>query len=342
MRIIPILLFLIFLGCNNEIDQKKEVQKYYDGFKQANKVREQKFKIKGNGEIIIEGKKGSKLFVDPKKLETKDGLDNFEELEISLIEATNKDEFYFLNLETKSDGKILESGGMYYIGIKDEKGNELKIKEGNSLKFETPYIDNKKMDIYYGEMKEEKVVNWKKSNSQTRIEREYIEKEIREKKEVQKKKSDIDNILDFINKQSSNDKEVIITTRTEKKLSSIFRETLLSKLEWTNIDKLLDENYESTSIICDVKNLSDENMFYAELIIAFKNKNSLIKIDIFERNQVIRELPKDEDITLFATSLNGNKMYIAKTTGKIKKDAKFELDFKESDEEEIKKILKKI
>ena len=57
----------------------------------------------------------------------------------------------FANAQTVSDGKLLESGGAYYINLSCGK-ERLRIKKNKSIKIEFPKISDKDMSLFDGKV----------------------------------------------------------------------------------------------------------------------------------------------------------------------------------------------
>jgi len=108
---------------------------------------------------IIKAAKGLKLTVDPNALEKEDGSTVDEKITVSIIELTTSEELFKSNAATISNGRLLVSGGSYFIGM-ECNGQELRVKKGNSLKVEFPQINNNEMELFYGNRDTAGNMNW--------------------------------------------------------------------------------------------------------------------------------------------------------------------------------------
>jgi hypothetical protein len=105
------------------------------------------------------GKKGLKVTVNPGHLCFADGSPVTGEVRLLLKEATTAFDMMLANAPTVSNGRLLESGGSYYIGL-TSNGTELRLKEGKALQIEVPRITKKGMQLFYGQKDEAGFINW--------------------------------------------------------------------------------------------------------------------------------------------------------------------------------------
>ena len=90
--------------------------------------------------MAIQGKKGTKLKVPADCFVYADGRKVEGTVIVTLQEALSYGDMMMQNLSTTSRGKILETGGMFYIAATDVQGNELKIKTGASIEAKLPTV----------------------------------------------------------------------------------------------------------------------------------------------------------------------------------------------------------
>ncbi len=119
----------------------------------------QTFQVSGQKPSVITGKAGTKIHVEPQNLTLPDGSPIQGKIEVSLIECTQKSELLGAGLQTVSDGKLLESGGSYYIDMQAD-GQKLAIKEGKTVEVDFPKVSGKKMELFYGAQDERGQMNW--------------------------------------------------------------------------------------------------------------------------------------------------------------------------------------
>lgn len=108
---------------------------------------------------VIIAKKGLRVTVNPAILEKQDGTKVDGKITVNIVELTTSDELFRSNAATVSNGRLLASGGSYFIGM-ECKGQQLRIKKGKSLQVEFPQISKDEMQLFYGQRDAENNMNW--------------------------------------------------------------------------------------------------------------------------------------------------------------------------------------
>jgi len=119
----------------------------------------QKFIVAKNRIGVIQGKKGLRITINPAVLEKEDGIAVDGPVQVNIVELTSSEELFAANAATMSNGRLLASGGSYFIGMTCN-GEKLKIKTGNSLEVEFPKFKDGEMELFYGSRDEENNMNW--------------------------------------------------------------------------------------------------------------------------------------------------------------------------------------
>ncbi|MGG9970875.1 hypothetical protein ACQ33O_03680 [Ferruginibacter sp. SUN002] len=119
----------------------------------------QNFTVLPNKVSLLKGKKGLKVTVDPTVLEKEDGSVIDGKIKVTIIELTNTDELFKSNATTISNGRLLSSGGSYFIGM-ECRGQNVRIKQGKSIDMQFPKIRKEEMELFYGERTNEGGINW--------------------------------------------------------------------------------------------------------------------------------------------------------------------------------------
>jgi hypothetical protein len=119
----------------------------------------QTFNVSSKKPSVVTGKAGTKIHVQPKNLTMPDGSPVKGDIQVNLIECTKKSELLSAGLQTVSDGKLLESGGSYYLDMKAD-GQALKIKDGATVQVEFPKVSNQDMELFYGNKNAQGQMNW--------------------------------------------------------------------------------------------------------------------------------------------------------------------------------------
>ena len=142
-------------------DEEFKISEYATGFTDA---VTQKFSISSKKKSVITGKKGLKIIVDPWVLEKENGTVVDGKIIVRLIELTNSEDLFKSNAATISDGRLLMSGGSYFIGM-ECNGEKLKIKKDKNLKVEFPILKGEEMQLFYGERDILQAMNWRRATS---------------------------------------------------------------------------------------------------------------------------------------------------------------------------------
>ena len=122
----------------------------------------QQFTVSSNEVKKITAKKGLKILVDADQLETKDGKRPAGNINVTVREITDAKDMILNNCPTVSDGRMLVSGGSYFIAMSNN-GEELRVRNGKSIQMEFPKIKDDNMQLFYGETKADGSINWKPS-----------------------------------------------------------------------------------------------------------------------------------------------------------------------------------
>jgi hypothetical protein len=170
---IPIIL-LSLLTCKN--DKKKELKAITIDNQIIYPVTElsplfdslrpqiQSFKINSRKDTLIVGINGTTLFINKNTFVNAIG-EIAENPTINLIEVNSISEIILSNLQTISDGEILQTAGMFFIDAKDED-EPLTIAAGKSI-----YVDVKaqhkdfQMKVFRGEFDKNAKINWVTTDS---------------------------------------------------------------------------------------------------------------------------------------------------------------------------------
>lgn len=109
------------------------------------------------------GPRGLIINVDPAALETASGTPIAGSIDIEIKEALTQTHFLQNNLATVSDGKILVSGGAYYVNM-TANGEQLKVRAGMAVKMQLPRVSKDSgMALFYAERKPNGDINWKET-----------------------------------------------------------------------------------------------------------------------------------------------------------------------------------
>ncbi len=122
----------------------------------------QKFIVKPKRVTILTGKKGLKVTVNPAELETEDGEPVNGNITVKMVELTSSEDLFKSNAATMSNGRLLASGGSYFIGM-ECNGKKLQVKNKRTIKMEFPQLKEEEMELFYGDKDKEGNINWAKA-----------------------------------------------------------------------------------------------------------------------------------------------------------------------------------
>ncbi len=136
-----------------------DLQPFQQGF---NQLATQRFVASPHGPSVIRAANGLEVMVNPAVLEKEDGTAVNGKITVNIIELMNSSDLFKSNAATVSNGKLLASGGSYYIGMTCD-GKKLRIKKNNALQVSFPIIKNDEMELFYGERDSLQQMNWKRA-----------------------------------------------------------------------------------------------------------------------------------------------------------------------------------
>jgi hypothetical protein len=122
----------------------------------------QKFTASAKKITIITSAKGLKLTVYPSMLEKEDGSAVDGKISVQVIELTNSNDLFKSNAATVSNGRLLASGGSYFIGM-ECNGQKLRIKKSRTMQVDFPVLTKDEMELFYGERDDENKMNWQRA-----------------------------------------------------------------------------------------------------------------------------------------------------------------------------------
>lgn len=298
----------------------------------------QHFLIRNDTFNFIYGKQGTLIEVAPNTLESLDGKPCLETIEVELIELSSKADFINNNIQTSSNGKLLVSGGAYYINM-TSKGKPVRLIKGKTIKVNFPKLTDEAMEYFYGVKDSSGQMNWlpmnkkaKSSNTKTFIfKEEPIEPkpfneigtltssdiEVMQDTVIKRKKlSDIVTVEDKKKQKAEYDKQY---KKYKKKKADYDRwkakakynfdsyEALdLGTLGWINVDTFLKMNSDVNQLRISIK---DETFETARFYIVFRDLNSVMSqpLTISPKKEVtFKGIPEGYKIKIIGIGANEN------------------------------------
>lgn len=271
------------------------------------------FEVSAEKPAKVVGKHGTIISIVPGDLTTENGKQIGEKILVELKELTDQSALLRANAQTVSNGKLLVSGGAYYINLTTD-GQNLKLKEGKTLAASFPKLTDKEMSLFYGQRDSTGALNWQQAQQRFVSSPSTVSKE---RKGSDTSMSDLDAIFEYIDGESKRpltqqEKDAIKQEQERSKLERKLYATIqLSQLGWINCDRFLDEPYRT-----DLKYSFDERDSVSSTIVylVFKDLNSIMQnyssfYGYGKEEKVFKNIPLSARARLIAISLKDGKMY---------------------------------
>lgn len=123
--------------------------------------KSQFFTFNANQETTLHGIEGITLTIPADCFEAETGniLRGVGQLEMKEFLKTS--DMILANLTTQSDGKMLETGGMIYLNVKDAEGHSVKIRSDKNIKITLPpSVKTADKQLFYGNQQTNGQINW--------------------------------------------------------------------------------------------------------------------------------------------------------------------------------------
>lgn len=128
-------------------------------FYKANEAKAETFSISADVDTVIKGAKGTEILVRKNCFVDKNGNAVTEPVVIELKEFYSMEDFIFNSMHSTSKGKLLETGGMFHITASAD-GNEVFLREGQSLSIKIPTEEVKEGMQYFKGIETDYGLDW--------------------------------------------------------------------------------------------------------------------------------------------------------------------------------------
>lgn len=328
----------------NFINYKDEASKLNDILKKYEEPS-QIFKVSSDKPTVIIGKKGTKISINPNDLITESGKPFGKDIKVELKELTNQEQLLRSNAQTVSNGKLLVSGGAYFIGM-TSNDEQLRLKDSKILKVQFPKITDEEMVLFYGQRNDLGEMNWENSSENFKVtappasSRPIADTETI-KWEILNPKSDIDAIFDYIDTGYVETPEEEVEGNKQRKNyivnQKVYEAIGIRQLGWINCDRFLEiENitdlYASFNQQDSIKN--------ANVFLVFKNINSVMQANFYsDKSSQFENIPVGYKARLIAYTIKHEKVFAYSTELTITKGQKLTLNLKEINENDFKNLI---
>lgn len=130
------------------------------------------YQVPSNRSTLLTAKGGMKINIHPSSLETEKGDPVSGNITVKIAELTNAESMFRANAVTLSNGRLLASGGSYFIDM-ESNGKQLRIKKGHSLSASFPKLAKNEMELFYGNRNDNKELNWRPAGQSLEISQSY-------------------------------------------------------------------------------------------------------------------------------------------------------------------------
>lgn len=289
---------------------------------------------------IVTGRKGTTISINPNDLVTESGKPLGQNIEVELKELINQGQLLRTNAQTVSDGKLLVSGGAYFIGM-TSNGEHLKLKEGRNLNVQFPKISQKEMALFYGQRNELGQMNWQKATETFKSKPIQPSPATDSVVTVRKKsKTEIDAIFEYIEGDTTTEegKKEVRQWKAEAKVEKqLYDMIAITKLGWINCDRFLE--VEDKGAIYVNFNPQD-SVTNANVYLVFKDINSVIQAVYYsDKSPQFENIPVGYKARLIAYTVKDEKVFAYSTDLTVTKRQNLTLNLKEINDKDFKKLI---
>ncbi len=359
---------LLFCACGNKSQKQdvdlsptiKEVQQnttlsYVDeaeklgGILQAYDKPIQRFQITSKKSSTVTGELGTIIHVNPANLETFDGQPPGEKIDVELKEYCTQADLLRGNVATVSDGRLIVSGGAYYINMSSD-GNPLRIKQGKNLDVEFPKFANEEMELFYGQRDSLGQMNWMvaqqpfKSRETTAevseiADNQSIETALNAEMVIFESDYEIDTVkaAQISQEEFEAMKKVYVKTQTAEK--AMYQAIKISRLGWINCDRFPNNIFNRTQLLIALN--ESENIRSVAVFLVFKDINSVMQSFYYPGTSAsFNGIPVGYSVRLVAYSIDQEgELYTHSSDFVIGKDEKRSIELQESSTDELDKLF---
>jgi hypothetical protein len=263
----------------------------------------QTFNVPSDKSSVVKGKAGTKIKVNPADLAAEDGQPLGKTIEVELKELTNSSQLLKSNAATMSDGKLLISGGAYYINMTSD-GRQLKIKDNSSLDVEFPKLSDDEMSLFTGQRDSLGQMNWK-STSETLTKPKEEKKKASSVAITDTTSSEIGSLISYLKGDPSKDEK-----REMEINSKVYKAMKIKSFGWVNCDRFIEViNKTDIEIIVNAK----DSITSANMYLVFNDINSVMQACYYSyKNNVFntgfRNIPIGRTVRLIAYTVKNDKV----------------------------------
>lgn len=287
----------------------------------------QRFKASVVTPAKIVGAKGTVITVVAADLETVSGKPLGNHIDIELKELTTTEELARDRAATVSDGKLLVSGGAYYINM-TSGGEQLKLKAGKTLAVQFPRYTKEDMSLFYGRKDSLGQMNWKGTDKAfTRIGVEPVP---------------VERVVDEADHEWGIEMTEAQKKEYQKKdalVSKLYDQMGVENLGWINCDRF-SGNDNVTAVIVGIDKA--DSVKYVSAYLIFRDINCVLQnfYETTAQEFVFSGIPVDSKAALIVIGIKNSKMFTSKSKIVLTDNRKVAVKLKETLDNEVANLFK--
>lgn len=307
----------------------------------------QTFRISGKKPSTITGERGTKMSINPQFLILENGKEITGEIDVELIEIIDEYSFVLNNAQTVSNGKLLVSGGAYYINM-SSSGTKVKIKSKGGVAVEFPKITDKEMSFFTGKRDSLNQMNWTMGKEQFTIK---SNQKVEETKYYKTESDELDAIMDYVEGDSTataKTKRVEVSKEEYQKYlkeksdrdiaANTYKAIDLLDFGWINCDRFWDDNSPKYTIKLKVQDSINNAQFY----LVFNDIKSIMSFYHTKPYKEVKfeNIPQGKKAKIIGFTVQNGKHYKFEQSVSAIDDNTIDVRFDETTKEDLVKSIK--
>ena len=317
---------------NNVVTEISKLNSFIKKFEEPS----QTFNVPSDKASVVKGKAGTKIKVNPADLAAEDGQPLGKTIEVELKELTNPSQLLKSNAATMSDGKLLISGGAYFINMTSD-GRQLKIKDNSSLDIEFPKISNDEMTLFTGQRDSLGQMNWQNTS-------ETFAKPKEEKKKAgfavakDTTSSGMSVLIQFLKDETKTNKD----KKKEMEIhAKVYEAMKIKSFGWINCDRF-PEVTDKTDLAIKVN--PKDSISSANIYLVFNDINSVMQSCYYSSKNTVyndgfRNIPVGRTVRLIAYTVKNDKVLSYKADIKVKSKETITLDMQQTSDTDFAALM---
>lgn len=296
----------------------------------------QKFSINGADLVVVRGSHGTEITVDPEDLESDVGGDLAgKEINLELIELVDQSDLARAVAQTVSNGELLVSGGAYWINITSGSEN-VKIKNGKSIKVRFPQFSGDEMSLFYGQRDSLGLMNWEATDvTLSQGDNGSVISELVD--EGVDPLEDTDTLYDDDRTRKVKQKIRLESRKNQTIEGKLYQAIEIKKLGWINVDRF----YEMTNNKDFLLAFNPRDSVTSAIVyMIFEDINSVLTTTYFAVNDsvinnVFKNIPGEGRVKLIGVTLKDEEIFASQQIVDLRSEVRAEFKMEKTSEERL-------